>query len=194
MNVLNSSFIALLVSFLPIVSSAATVIPDGTFILSPSPERFSISVKANSSDKSSGVKPAIASPSAMYIPNLGEVTHNQIKFICVCSNSLSGTINHSGLLVNNDHINSSIYVPMQGINNALSLVETAIQSKLADSLITFVQALTMVAKRQVNTELTYSVNINNYSRVDSGIIYRLHPIMDSGNSEILASLRYSSKF
>jgi hypothetical protein len=83
---------------------------------------------------------------------------------------------------------------MQGINNALSLVETAIQSKLADSLITFVQALTMVAKRQVNTELTYSVNINNYSRVDSGIIYRLHPIMDSGNSEILASLRYSSKF
>lgn len=192
MNIVKSGIIAVLFAFLPLSSFAE---PDGlnSAIAPHSVLRAQFAPPVKNTNPISGNLTSIGS-SAIYIPDLGESTNTRSKIISVHSYSLSGGIGGSGMLANNDHVYSSIYVPMQGVNNALSIVETALQSKLADSLVTLVQAIFLVAKRQENSELSYSVGVNDYSRIDFTISYRLHPGINSLDSEAMASLRYNSRF
>lgn len=132
--------------------------------------------------------------SSIHIPSLGETADRRMNVISVRDNLFSGGIGGSGMLVNNDRVYTSVYVPMRGINNALTLVGTAMQSRLADSLVTLVQAISVVARRQVNTELSYSLNVNGHSRVDSMITCRLRTDATGGNAAVVASLRYNSRF
>ncbi len=193
MNMLTLGITATQLALPPIASFADPLDANmPSAIQSASRAQFAIPAAKESSMSESLA--AFGRSSAALIPNLGEATHTRLRVIFVRGNSLRGEVIHNGMLLNNDSIHSTIYVPMRGVNNALSLVGTAMQSKLADSLVTLVQAMSLVARRQVNTELSYTVPINSYSRVDSAIIYRLHLDSNSGNTEIMASLRYTSRF
>lgn len=132
--------------------------------------------------------------SGPYIPNLGEASHPGLELICSCSNALSGEVRRIGFITRNDRLRTSVYAPMRQVNNALSLVGTALQTKLADPLVTLVQAVSLVSRRNVNAEVSYEMDVNRYSRVASSLVYRLHPDAASGSSDIVASMTYSSRF
>lgn len=110
------------------------------------------------------------------------------------SNALSMNIPLTGVVMSNDRASFSVYAPMQSVNGALSFAGYVSQSRLNDSLVTLVQALSYAAKRQINTEFAYSAKVDKYSKFDSAITYRLNPGSASDKPDVVVSVRYSVKF
>lgn len=110
------------------------------------------------------------------------------------TNAMSMEISRTGLVVNNDRASLLIYAPMQAVNGALSFVGFASQSRLNDSSVNLIQALSLVAKRQVNAELRYSVMTNSYGKLDSLISYRLNSNSDPDSGGVTIGLRYNIGF
>jgi len=99
----------------------------------------------------------------------------------------------TGMFVINDHASFTVYAPTQAVNGALCFARAVSRSSPDNSLTMWIQGLSLVARRQVNTELAYSVTTAGRGRFDSAITYRLNPNTASGNPDVVASLRYSFK-
>ena len=112
----------------------------------------------------------------------------------VHTNTMSMEASRTGMVMGGDHASMAIYAPMQAVNGALSVVGYVSQSRLDDSSVTLAQAMSLVARRQINTELKYSVEMSSYSKFDSAITYRLNPDHDPGKTGAVVSLRYNLKF
>ena len=110
------------------------------------------------------------------------------------TNALSITFPRTGIIMENDRASLSIYAPMQSVNGALSFAGYVSQSRMNDSLVKLAQVLSFAARRQINTEFAYSVNVNKYSKFDSIITYRLNAGADSGKSDVVVGVRYDIKF
>jgi hypothetical protein len=121
------------------------------------------------------------------------VTSGSPNIIAVRGNNMSMSISRVALFARNDHFSSAVYAPMQNVNHALSLIGTVFQTRIEDSMVTWIQALSLLAKRQINTELSYSIQVNDYSKLDSVISYRLDPNTNDGKPKAIASLQYHIK-
>lgn len=110
------------------------------------------------------------------------------------ANTMSMEASRTGMVMGGDHASMAIYAPMQAVNGALSVAGYISQSRLDDSSVTLAQALSLVARRQINTELKYSVEMSSYSKFDSFITCRLNPSHDSDKAGVAAGLRYNLKF
>ncbi len=193
MNRIIPGIIAVLFGLLPSASSAETLDPYMVFTYQ-SALRASIATPAGINGPVSGKAAVVEHSISVYIPDLAEAPHARFRGFLVRSNSFRNEDYHKGMLFAHDSIHTTIYVPVQGVNNVLSLVGTVTQTRVADSVVTMMQALSLIARRQVNTELAYTVPINRNSRIDSAVVYKLHPDSSSGDSEFNASLRYKAWF
>ena len=110
------------------------------------------------------------------------------------SNALSLNIPRTGLLMANDNALLSVYAPMKTVNGALSLAGYVSESRVDDSVVRLVQVLSLLATRQINAELKYSVRLDSHSSVDSAVFYRLNLGSDAINSGPVVSVRYHIKF
>lgn len=110
------------------------------------------------------------------------------------ANDLSMTNFRDNLLVRNDRASFTVKAPMAAVNGTLGFAGIVNQAPLDSSLIKWVQVLSLVATRKINAELAYSAKINNYSRFDSAITYRLRPDVAAGESDVVASFKYSVSF
>jgi hypothetical protein len=110
------------------------------------------------------------------------------------TNDLSVTNFRDNMLVKNDRASFTVNAPMPAVNGALGFAGIVSQAPLDSSLIKWVQVLSLVATRKINAELAYSAKINNYSRFDSAITYRMRPDAGSGESGVVASFKYSVSF
>ena len=110
------------------------------------------------------------------------------------TNAMSLTIPRTGIFVNNDQASFSVYAPMHSVNGALSFAGYVSQSRMNDSLVMLVQALSFAAKRQINTEFSYSVKLDKNSRFDSAISYSFSPSSSLEKSGVVVSVRYNVKF
>lgn len=110
------------------------------------------------------------------------------------TNALSITFPRTGIAMENDRASLSIYAPMQSVNGALSFAGYVSQSRMNDSLVKLAQVLSFAARRQINTEFSYAVNMDKYSKFDSIITYRLNAGADSGKSDVVVGVRYNIKF
>lgn len=110
------------------------------------------------------------------------------------TNVLSMKIPLTGAVMSNDRASFSVYAPMQSVNGALSLAGYVTQSRLNDSLVNLAQVLSFAARRQINTEFAYSVNVDRHSKFDSAITYRLNPDSASDRPDVVVSVRYRVKF
>lgn len=127
-------------------------------------------------------------------PSLGEAAKSLLKATAIRDNAMSLTIQRSDVIRPDDRAVFSIYAPMQKVNGALSLAGFVSQSRINDSMVTLAQAVSALATRQVNAELTYSVKEDSRSNLDSVIAYRWGAGGDSGRSGVVVSVRYSVKF
>ena len=112
----------------------------------------------------------------------------------VRTNALNMEVSRTDMVMSNDHASLAIYAPMQAVNVALSFAGYVAQSRLDDSSVTRVQVLSLVAQRQINAELKYSVKTNSYSKFDSFITYKMSPDSDPSKAGASAGVRYNIKF
>lgn len=106
------------------------------------------------------------------------------------TSNLSMGVSRAGIFQINDLVSFTVYAPTQAVNNALTFAKSVFASPLDGYLAGWIQGLSLIARRQINTEFAYSVKMDRYSKLDSAITYRLNP----GNSDVAASLRYSIEF
>ncbi|MBI3903019.1 MAG: hypothetical protein HY306_08805 [Nitrosomonadales bacterium] len=139
-------------------------------------------------------KPMEGKASLNQLPTLGNVASTILEIKHVNCNPLSMETSRSGLVSSKDSLSFKTYAPMQSVNNTLSVAGTLLQSQLNDSFIAWTQVLSLIAKKQVNTELSYSMKTNGRGKLDSSIVYRLNPDTNPGKSDVMASIRYSIKF
>lgn len=112
----------------------------------------------------------------------------------VRTSALNMETSRTGVVMSDDHISLAAYAPMQAVNGALTLAGYISRSRLDDSLVTWVQILSLATRRQINTEFKYSVKVSNHSKFDSFITYRLNPASDPNRSSAAAGVRYNIKF
>lgn len=117
-----------------------------------------------------------------------------LKRMAFRTNDLGVTNSRDNMLVKNDRASFTLNAPMPAVNGALGFAGIVNQAPLDSSLVKWVQVLSLVATRKINAELAYSAKINNYSRFDSAITYRMHPDAGSGESGVAASFKYSVSF
>lgn len=112
----------------------------------------------------------------------------------VRASALNMEASRTDMVISSDHTSLAAYAPMQAVNGALSFAGLVSQSQLDDSLVTWIQILSLATRRQINTEFKYSVKVSNHSKFDSFITYRLNPASDPNRSSAAAGLRYNIKF
>jgi len=139
-----------------------------------------------------GMQPVMESTNQ--VSNLRSAAKDLLKSTSIHINTLNVTIPRTGIFMGNDRVSFSIYAPMQAVNNTLSFAGYIAQARMDESLVTSIQVLSLVAKRQINTKLKYSVKIDNHSHFESAITYKFNPSTDSGKSDIAASVRYTINF
>ena len=122
----------------------------------------------------------------------GTNTSLNLKFFRV--DSLGITNSRSNMLSENDHASFTANAPMPIVNGTLCFVGTVFQTQLDSYVTKWIQVLSLVATQKINASFAYSAKVNKYSNFDSAITYRLHPASDSGNSDVVASIKYSIKF
>lgn len=191
MYTVTLSVIAILAAFLSKPSAAQASGANSILDMGAPPIVMSVTYK-NLAAQNFGTEKSSASPSPASVAVAVAVagpSHRSIH-----KNSMSTSIDRANMLTGNDQFSSTIYAPMQGVNNVLSLVEAAFHSSLDDTLIAWIQALSVIARRQINTELAYSVKVSKTSKFDSVLSYKLDPGSDSGKPTVIASLQYHAKF
>ncbi|MBI4938689.1 MAG: hypothetical protein HY846_10850 [Nitrosomonadales bacterium] len=109
-------------------------------------------------------------------------------------NNMSVANNRSNMLVANDRASFTVNARTPGVNNALTLAGTALQTEMNESLTAWAQMLSLVATRRINAELAYAAKIDKDSRFDSVIAYKLRPNSDSGKPVVVASIKYGIRF
>lgn len=128
------------------------------------------------------------------VSSLRDAARDWLRATTIRTNALSLSIPRTGVITANDSASFTVYAPMKTVNGALSLAGYVSESRVDDSVVRLVQVLSLIAKRQINTELKYSVKLDSHSNFDSALSYRLDPGADSGSSGVAVSMRYSIKF
>ena len=109
-------------------------------------------------------------------------------------NNLSIGISQSEVFMRNGRASFTLYAPTPAVNQSLFLANSVSDSQIDVVWVSVIQALSLAANRQVNTEFTYSMPVSKNSKLDSAINYRLSPITNSGHPGIAASFQYYGKF
>jgi len=74
------------------------------------------------------------------------------------------------------------------------LIESVLQTP-ADSAVTkWIQFFSLAITQRINTVISYSAKINKFSSFDSVITWKLHPVTDSGRSDMGANVQYVVRF
>jgi hypothetical protein len=102
MNILTPGFTAILFALLPFVSFAEPVDSNSASAI-PSALRMQTAIPVIVNNPKARNLAVSGNSSAIYIPNLGEMTRTKLRVIFVRNNSLRGEIIHNGMLVNNDN-------------------------------------------------------------------------------------------
>ena len=194
MNPAKLGIIAVLIALLPISSlilpSDSGAVLAATFLPAPQPI-------ASVAYKNAMLENRVASNASVNITTVFGDTDNFLSNLRSSLrsnriNNLSVGILRTDMYVSNDRASFEVYAPMATVNRALSVVKAISKSPLDDAVAAWIQTLLLINKRQLTAELAYSVKINRYSNIDSGIIYRLNP--DGGSGKSVASLRFSTRF
>lgn len=109
-------------------------------------------------------------------------------------NNLSFGKSQAEIFTRKDLASFSVYTPTPNINRSLSFAKSVSNSQIDGVWVNIIQALSLVATRQVNTEFSYSLPVNKNSKFDSTFSYRLSPTTDSGRSGMITSFWYNGKF
>lgn len=94
----------------------------------------------------------------------------------------------------NDRLSFTINAPTPRVNGALTLVGTALQTEVNESVSAWAQVLSLVATRKINAEFAYAARIDKNSSFDSVIAYKLHQNSVSGKPVVVASIKYGVRF
>jgi hypothetical protein len=184
------SIITILAALLSKPSSAQTSEPDSV-LLAPHSSETQLIMPVTYKNAMIG-NPGAAKPSADQPAGSGVSGWPPIRF--VRSNNISKSISRVSLFTRNDRFSSAIYAPMREVNNALSFVGTALQTQWEDSMVAWIQTLSLLARRQINTDLSYSIRVDDHSKFDSVISYRLDPASNQGKPSAMVSLQYHARF
>lgn len=128
------------------------------------------------------------------VSGFGATAKDLLAATSIKTNAASVTFPHTGVFTRNDRAAFSAYAPMQAVNGALSFAEFVSQSPLDDSAVALVQVLSLAVKQQINTELKYSVKVDNHRSFDSAITYRLNLGADTDRPDVVVRMRYNIKF
>ena len=128
------------------------------------------------------------------LPGFGNGTNASLNVNLFRVDSLGMTNSSSNMLSRNDRASFTVDAPMPVVNGALCFAGTVSQAPLDSSVTRWVQVLSLAATRKINASFAYSAKFSKYSSLDSAITYRLHPASDSGRSDVVASLQYSTRF
>lgn len=128
------------------------------------------------------------------VSSFGAMAKDLLKITSIRTNAASVTFPHTGIFTRNDRAAFSAYAPMQAVNGALSFAEFVSQSPLDDSTVALIQILSLAVKQQINTELKYSLKLDNHRSFDSAITYRLNLGADTDRPDLVVSMRYNIKF
>jgi hypothetical protein len=74
------------------------------------------------------------------------------------------------------------------------VTERVFESPDIRAFVSNVQALSLIARKRINTGLGYSTQINKYSRLDTSAILRLNANTSSGKSDVVIGLYYRAIF
>lgn len=124
----------------------------------------------------------------------GAAAKDLLQTTSIQTNAASVTFPHTGIFTRNDRAAFSAYAPMQTVNGALSFAEFVSQSPMDDSTVALIQLLSLAVKQQINTELKYSLKVDNHRSFDSAITYRLNLGADTDKPDLIVSMRYNIKF
>jgi hypothetical protein len=144
--------------------------------------------------KTTAVNPSVERGAAGQPPDFENKENMLPSARSIRTNNLGMGVYRTDIFTLNDRASFKIYAQTQAVNGVLSFAKAVSKSRLDDALTPWIQGLSLLAKRQINTELTYTLKVNNSSKFDSSIIYRLNPNTDSGKSDVVASLRYHARF
>ena len=100
----------------------------------------------------------------------------------------------SNMLLRDDSFYFTTKAMTSNVNGILSFISTARQSKLDDSTTRWIQVLSLLATREINTELAYSVPLSRSSSIDSNISCNLRIVSGTGAADMAAHIRYNFKF
>lgn len=128
------------------------------------------------------------------VSNFGAVAKDLLEVTSIQTNAASVAFPHMGIFTRNDRATFSAYAPMRAVNGALSFAEFVSQSPLDDSTVALIQVLSLAVKQQINTELKYSLKLDNHRSFDSAITYRLNLGADTDRPDVVVSMRYNIKF
>jgi hypothetical protein len=183
------SIIAILAALLSKPSSAQTSEPNSVLLAAHFSEAQLVMPVTY---KNAMTEPRAAKPSADQFAGSKASRWPAIRF--VRGNNISKSISRVNLFTRSDRFSSAIYAPMRKVNNALSFMGTVLQTQWEDSMVAWIQTLSLLARRQVNADFSYSMRVDDHSRFDSIVSYRLDPATNQGKPSAIASLQYHSRF
>ncbi|MBI4293756.1 MAG: hypothetical protein HY661_19945 [Betaproteobacteria bacterium] len=131
------------------------------------------------------VQPKIDRPRASYTQSAPSGPRSRPWSLAV-----SGT----AMLWDYDHFTLTAYLPMKGRNAVKKIAEKLFDSKDVGSFVSNMQALSLIARGRINTELTYSTQFSKHSSLDASASLRLNADRNTGRSDLVVGLYYRATF